>query len=113
MAVFIIVVITGTLTYLIEGPENGFTSIPRATYWAIVTVTTVGYGTIAPMTPLGQILASILMLLGYAILAVPTGIMSVELSKASDKVSTRSCAECSQEGHDYDAVHCKFCGAKL
>ena len=113
MAVFIVVMIAGTLIYLVEGPANGFTSIPRATYWAIVTVTTVGYGTIAPMTPFGQILASILMLLGYAILAVPTGIMSVELSKANDKVTTRSCASCSQEGHDYDAAHCKFCGEKL
>lgn len=114
-AVLSAVLIIGTLMQLIEGAENGFTSIPRSVYWAIVTMTTVGYGDIAPATPLGQTLAAFVMILGYAIIAVPTGIVSVEIAQASRKqnVSTRSCSNCTLDGHDADAVHCKRCGAVL
>jgi voltage-gated potassium channel len=113
--VLTLVVILGTLMYLIEGEAHGFNSIPRSIYWAIVTLTTVGYGDIAPETVLGQILASVVMILGYSIIAVPTGIVSVELSKVTrgSRVSTQACPQCSAEGHDSDAVHCKYCGAKL
>ncbi|MCB9475432.1 MAG: ion transporter [Deltaproteobacteria bacterium] len=116
MGVMTVVVIIGAAMYLIEGPENGFTSIPRGIYWAIVTMTTVGYGDIAPQTVPGQVLASLVMLLGYGVLAVPTGIVSVEIAQASrnaDKVSTTACPECSYEGHDADAKYCKYCGAVL
>ena len=114
-AVLSIAVIVGALLYLIEGEANGFTSIPRAVYWAIVTMTTVGYGDIAPHTVLGQIVASGLMLLGYAIIAVPTGIVSFEIAQAAmrRKISTQACLACSREGHDSDATHCKYCGAAL
>ena len=112
--VMTLVVIFGSLMYVIEGGANGFTSIPRSIYWAIVTLTTVGYGDISPQTVLGQTLASMVMILGYAIIAVPTGIVTVEMSRAfSGKVSTQACPECSAEGHDADARHCKFCGAVL
>ncbi|MGD9900507.1 MAG: potassium channel family protein, partial [Calditrichaceae bacterium] len=91
-----------------------FTSIPRSIYWAIVTLTTVGYGDISPQTPIGQILASIIMIMGYGIIAVPTGIVTVEMSRAQQRiVSTQACPQCAAEGHDPDAVHCKYCGAKL
>ncbi len=109
-----VVAIMGSLMYLIEGGEAGFTSIPRGMYWAIVTMTTVGYGDISPQTPLGQILASVVMVMGYGILAVPTGIFSVELLELARRpVSTQACPSCSAEGHDADAVHCKFCGVRL
>jgi len=109
-----VVLIMGTLMYLIEGAENGFTSIPRSVYWAIVTLTTVGYGDIAPQTIPGQMVAAAIMILGYAIIAVPTGIVTSELSKVVEKeASTQSCPECSREGHDVDAVYCKYCGAEL
>ncbi len=109
-----LVLIVGTLMYLIEGEANGFDSIPRSIYWAIVTLTTVGYGDIAPATVLGQMLASVVMILGYSIIAVPTGIVTVELSKATrGQVSTQACPQCSAEGHDADAKHCKYCGARL
>ncbi len=112
--VLTLVLIVGTLMYLIEGEANGFDSIPRGIYWAIVTLTTVGYGDIAPTTVLGQMLASIVMILGYSIIAVPTGIVTVELSKATQgQVSTQACPQCSAEGHDADAKHCKYCGARL
>ncbi len=111
--VLTLVVIFGSLMYVIEGESNGFTSIPRSIYWAIVTLTTVGYGQVAPQTPLGQFLASGIMILGYGIIAVPTGIVTVEMSQAFRRISTQSCPECSAEGHDPDAVHCKFCGGKL
>ena len=106
-----IVMIMGTFMYLIEGADNGFTSIPRSVYWSIVTLTTVGYGDIAPQTVLGQSLASLIMILGYAIIAVPTGIVSVELSKESRK--SRKCEDCGELGHDRDATYCKFCGSLL
>ncbi len=113
-AVLMVVVIVGSLMYLIEGPEHGFDSIPRAIYWAVVTLTTVGYGDIAPGTPLGQFLAMCVMILGYGIIAVPTGIVTRELVRADQgSLSIRSCQVCSAEGHDADASHCKHCGSKL
>lgn len=112
--VLTMVVIFGSLMYVIEGEANGFTSIPRSIYWAIVTLTTVGYGDISPQTGFGQALASMVMILGYAIIAVPTGIVTVEMSQAfGARVSTQACPACSAEGHDIDARHCKFCGAVL
>jgi voltage-gated potassium channel len=112
--VFVIVALLGTAMYLVEGPEHGFTSIPVAMYWAIVTVTTVGYGDISPKTAGGQVLASILMVVGYSLIIVPTGIVSAELSqRALRPVSSQACRECSREGHDFDARHCKYCGAAL
>ena len=112
--VMTLVVIFGSLMYVIEGGDNGFTSIPRSIYWAIVTLTTVGYGDISPQTVLGQSLASMVMITGYAIIAVPTGIVTVEMSRAfNSKVSTQACPECGAEGHDSDARYCKFCGAAL
>ncbi len=112
--VMTLVVIIGALMYVIEGAENGFTSIPASVYWAIVTLTTVGYGDISPQTGLGQFLAAIVMILGYSIIAVPTGIVTVELAQAAGaKTNTQACPNCSAEGHDSDAKYCKFCGAKL
>lgn len=113
-AVLTLVIILGSLMYLIEGPQNGFTSIPRGVYWAIVTLTTVGYGDISPQTPAGQALASLIMIMGYGIIAVPTGIVTAEMTRAVRRpVSGQACKQCSAEGHDLDASHCKFCGAKL
>jgi voltage-gated potassium channel len=110
--VLTLVIIFGSLMYVIEGEKHGFTSIPRSIYWAIVTLTTVGYGDISPGTSLGQALAAIIMIMGYAIIAVPTGIVTVELSRYSE-VSTQACPSCSAEGHDKDAKYCKYCGARL
>ena len=114
-AVLLLVVIIGALMYVVEGEANGFTSIPRSIYWAIVTLTTVGYGDLSPRTSLGQILASIVMIIGYGIIAVPTGIVSVELAHAvrHDQVSGQSCPSCGAEGHEPDAICCKYCGSKL
>jgi len=113
-AVLTLVVIVGSLMYVIEGEAHGFTNIPVSIYWAIVTMTTVGYGDIAPQTPLGKILASVIMIMGYGIIAVPTGIVSVELAGVSKrKITTRACPECGAEGHDTDAVHCKYCASKI
>lgn len=114
-AVLSLVVIIGSVMYVVEGPENGFTNIPTSIYWAIVTLTTVGYGDISPSTPIGQFLASIVMIIGYAIIAVPTGIVTVEIAEAAKKaqVSTQVCPNCLAEGHDKNALHCKYCGAKL
>jgi voltage-gated potassium channel len=112
--VLTLVVIFGSLMYVIEGEARGFTSIPRSIYWAIVTLTTVGYGDISPQTGLGQTLASVVMILGYGIIAVPTGIVTVQMTQTfGAKVSTQVCPECSAEGHDSDARHCKYCGAAL
>jgi voltage-gated potassium channel len=108
-----IVFIMGSVMYLIENAENGFTSIPRSIYWAIVTLTTVGYGDISPQTALGQTIAAIIMILGYAIIAVPTGIVTISMSRTFRKSNTQSCPNCSAEGHDDDAVYCKYCGEKL
>lgn len=113
-AVLTMVVILGSLIYIIEGEKHGFTSIPRSIYWAIVTLTTVGYGDISPRTGAGQALAAVIMILGYSIIAVPTGIMSVEIARAKEhQITTQACPECSAEGHDSDAVFCKYCGARL
>lgn len=109
-----LVIILGTFMYIVEDAEAGFTSIPSSIYWAVVTLTTVGYGDIAPATAFGQFVASVIMILGYSILAVPTGIVGNELAKAENhSANTRSCQSCSREGHDSDAVHCKYCGDKL
>lgn len=113
-SVIVIVIVMGTLMYMIEGPQHGFTSIPRAIYWAIVTVTTVGYGDIAPHTLPGQALAAIMMILGYSIIAVPTGIITASITKAhAAGITTQACPACSREGHDGDAIYCKYCGEKL
>ncbi len=112
-AIITIEVIIGSAMYLIEGAENGFTSIPRGIYWAIVTMTTVGYGDISPQTNLGQIIASLVMILGYSIIAVPTGIVTVEMTRTANQISTQSCPECSASGHEPDAKHCKYCGSQL
>lgn len=119
-AVFTLAIITGTLMYLIEGGENGFTSIPRSIYWAIVTITTVGYGDIAPQTVVGQFLASFIMLMGYAIIAVPTGIVTAEMTAASiveksSKKSVQICPNiaCDLITFDMDANYCTKCGAKF
>jgi voltage-gated potassium channel len=119
--VLAVIVIFGTLMFIIEGPENGFTNIPRSMYWAIVTVTTVGYGDIAPSTPLGQLVAAFAMICGFAIIAVPTGIVGVELmneikrqDSAKDKASVKiACNNCNHSGHDSDAKFCKNCGTAL
>jgi voltage-gated potassium channel len=109
-----LMVVLGSLMYIIEGGEHGFTSIPRSIYWAIVTLTTVGYGDISPQTNLGQILASIIMILGYSIIAVPTGIVTVEYSRASRESGiVRECPRCRTRKHDTDAIYCKQCGSKL
>lgn len=112
--VMTIVVVVGSLMYLVEGPESGFTSIPESIYWAIVTLTTVGYGDIAPQTALGKTLASALMVMGYGIIAVPTGIVTLELDRASRGPRTvRECPGCGADRHDSDALHCKICGSAL
>ncbi len=115
MTVVMLVIVLGTLMYMVEGEQNGFTSIPRGIYWAIVTLTTVGYGDIAPATALGQFIASLVMILGYGIIAVPTGIVTVEYSRVrkNKEVTTQVCPVCLREGHDVDAEYCKYCGAKL
>jgi voltage-gated potassium channel len=109
------VVIMGSVIYLVEGQTNGFTSIPQSVYWAIVTITTVGYGDIAPVTPLGKLIASFIMLLGYGIIAVPTGIVTTEMALAAraKRQDNRACPNCGREGHDEDAKHCKYCGYTL
>lgn len=114
-AVSIIVVIMGTIMYIIEGGENGFTSIPRSIYWAIVTLTTVGYGDIAPVTVIGQSIAALIMILGYAIIAVPTGIVTAEIGKSmyDAKMGTsRVCKSCNHLENDANAHYCKNCGEK-
>lgn len=115
--VLMVVLILGTLLYVIEGPEHGFTSIPTAVYWAITTITTVGYGDISPKTDLGRFIASVIMLLGWGTLAVPTGIVSTEM--AFEKIRplpppvTQTCQNCLTEGHDLDAQFCKYCGYEI
>ncbi len=111
--VIILVVIIGSMMYLIEGPKNGFTSIPKSVYWAIVTITTVGYGDIAPQTIAGQTLASFLMITGFAIIAVPTGIITSEISRAGKRKNTQVCRNCQFDDHDDDARFCKKCGEAL
>lgn len=116
--VLLMITIVGAIMYLIEGGQNpSFSSIPRSMYWAVVTLTTVGYGDITPQTNLGQFLSAVVMILGYAVLAVPTGIVSAEIIN-SDSIkrkanNTESCRFCGREGHDNDAIFCKFCGEEL
>ena len=113
-AVLTLVVILGSLMYVIEGSEHGFTSIPVGIYWAIVTLTTVGYGDLSPQTGLGQALAACIMIIGYSIIAVPTGILSAEVGRAAVRNRyRRTCPACQSEDHDPDAVHCKSCGHLL
>jgi len=115
-AVLMIVLIMGTVMYVVEGPGNGFTSIPTATYWAVTTMTTVGFGDIAPKTDLGRLIASMMMLMGWGILAVPTGIVTAEMAamrRAAPEPSTRTCHECLTEGQTPEARYCLHCGARL
>lgn len=116
--VLTMVLIMGSLMYLIEGEENGFTSIPSGIYWAIVTITTVGFGDIVPQTPLGRALASFVMILGYSIIAVPTGIVTSEMSLVSmeekkKKLKRPTCSKCGHDDHDEDACFCKYCGVRI
>jgi voltage-gated potassium channel len=117
LTVVVSVVILGSVMYFIEGEKNGYTSIPRSIYWAIVTLTTVGYGDISPQTPLGQIVASIVMITGYGVIAVPTGIVSAEMARADAMEraarSSRSCIHCAAEVHREDARFCRVCGESL
>nr|WP_321450093.1 ion transporter [uncultured Carboxylicivirga sp.] len=116
-AVLILITILGTVMYLIEKPYNeGFRSIPESIYWAVVTLTTVGYGDIAPVTTLGKFVAGVIMIIGYAIIAVPTGIVTSELAKEFTRktpTNTQVCSHCFKDNHDDDAIHCKYCGGKL
>ena len=112
--VIILMVIFGTLMYVVEGPDNGFTSIPVSIYWAIVTVTTVGYGDISPSTGLGRAIASIAMLTGYAIIAVPTGIVTAEMTVLAQRErNRRTCPQCRLQAHEADAAYCRRCGTSL
>ncbi len=112
--VIALVIVFGSLMYLIEGEQHGFTSIPKSIYWAVITLTTVGYGDIAPQTPFGQALASLIMIMGYGIIAVPTGIVTLELSEVSRRAAnTRTCPHCSAEGHTREATYCWRCGAHM
>ncbi|TWG85740.1 voltage-gated potassium channel [Cupriavidus gilardii J11] len=113
--VFIITVILGTIMYVVEGPEHGFTSIPLSMYWAVVTLTTTGFGDIVPRTPAGQFITSLTILLGYGIIAFPTGIVGAELAATIIRrpLTTRTCTHCLTEGHEPDANFCKHCGKVL
>jgi voltage-gated potassium channel len=109
-----LVIIFGSLMYLVEGEASGFTSIPLSIYWAVVTLTTVGYGDLSPETNLGRMLATVIMIMGYGIIAVPTGIVTIEMTHAmGNKAVNQACPACSAQGHDKDAKHCKYCGAAL
>lgn len=114
--VFVLSIILGSVVYVVEAPYNDkFSDIPQSIYWCIVTITTVGYGDISPVTPLGKFIASLIMILGYAIIAVPTGIVTVEMGKVDkhDPITNQSCPSCSKGGHDVDARYCKYCGHSL
>ena len=113
LTVVTITVIVGSLMYLIDGPGNGFTSIPRGVYWGIVTLTTVGFGDIIPQTAWGQALASVVMIMGYGIIAVPTGIVTAELVHSARSQDGPQCPGCGKRGHDADAQHCKWCGTSV
>lgn len=115
LAVVSLIVILGSLMYLVEGPANGFTSIPTSMYWAVVTLTTVGYGDISPQTTFGRFLSALVMIIGYAIIAVPTGIVTAELTRSQSvrERRPRRCPSCHALGHDKDADYCKFCGESL
>ena len=113
--VLILVISMGTVMYMIEGSQEGssFNNIPNSIYWAIVTMTTVGYGDITPVTPVGRLFSAIIMLIGYTIIAVPTGIVSATMVSEHKKQEKRKCPRCNRDGHDFEAVYCKYCGAKL
>lgn len=113
--VLILVISMGTVMYMIEGAQEGssFNNIPNSIYWAIVTMTTVGYGDITPVTPIGRLFSAIIMLIGYTIIAVPTGIVSATMVSEHKKQEKRKCPRCNRDGHDFEAVYCKYCGAKL
>lgn len=113
--VLMLILVLGTVMYVVEGPDNGYTSIPVSMYWAVVTMTTVGYGDITPHTDLGKLIASMMMLLGWGILAVPTGIVTSEMTaqRFTRRITTRTCPNCLSEGHDADAQFCKNCGTTL
>lgn len=113
MAVLTLVVILGAVMYLIEGEKNSFTSIPQSIYWTIVTLTTVGFGDITPRTPLGQAVASIVMLIGYSIIAVPTGLVTAEMARAAGRPTPTPCPACGRAGHEPGARFCRHCGARL
>jgi len=115
--VLLMTIVLGSTVYVVESPHNPtFSTIPQSVYWCIVTITTVGYGDISPVTPMGKFLASLIMLLGYAVIAVPTGIVTVALTKTSqdaEKLSGQTCPACAAAGHDPDARFCKYCGSPL
>ena len=117
LTVIVFVILIGTIIYIIEGPMGndtvGFEDIPNSMYWAIVTLTTVGYGSAVPVTALGKFFASIIMILGYSIIAVPTGIVSAAIVRTKPIATTITCASCLSEGHQYDAKFCKRCGSEL
>ncbi len=114
-AIMNLVVILGALMYLIEGEENGFTSIPRSIYWAVVTLTTVGYGDIAPKTIFGQFVATLIMIMGYGIIAVPTGIVTAEFTRnqGTERIYQEACPACGRVGHEWGAKFCMHCGSPL
>lgn len=110
--VLVLATIFGSIMYIVEGPEYGFTSVPKSIYWTVVTITTVGYGDMTPKTPLGQVVATAVMLTGYSIIAVPTGIVTAELAQEIQRERVaRTCATCNRSGHDQDARYCKHCGS--
>jgi voltage-gated potassium channel len=114
--VLILIVVLGTIMYLVEGPSNGFTSIPVSMYWAVVTMTTTGYGDIHPKTPLGQFITSLAILFGYGVIAFPAGMVGVEMATAMQQKKqrpSRACSHCNAKGHDSDAIFCKHCGEQL
>ena len=113
-AVFVLATIFGSLMFIVEGPENGFTSIPKSIYWTVVTITTVGYGDITPQTIIGQVIAALVMLTGYSILAVPTGIFTAEIAHEMQRQrDNKYCQHCERSGHEQDADYCRYCGAEL
>ena len=112
--VFVLATIFGSLMFIVEGPENGFTSIPKSIYWTVVTITTVGYGDITPQTIIGQVIAALVMLTGYSILAVPTGIFTAEIAHEMQRQrDNKYCQHCERSGHEQDADYCRYCGAEL
>lgn len=112
--IFVAAVVFGALLYVVEGPEYGFTSIPKSVYWAVITITTVGYGDVVPQTGLGQAIATLVMLIGYSVIAVPTGIFASELMMEMQRSrSDRHCPECAASGHESDAKFCRHCGTTL